>query len=589
MKLKSGKIENTAVLAIINRFNKSNMVFPRISVGDKEPVWDGHLYLEQDIDGSNYQRIPVQVKGKQVDKIPNKTTYPINITNLKNYMRDGGVIFFLVYIVGEELEEVPYYAKIAPIDAKRYINKANKQKIINVSLAPLSTNTTELEFEFRDFHRDCKRQTSFADSPIITLEDAIKKYQTINWTISYNPKEEEAITRRMNNGVYLYSEVSPHVHLPIGDQSYKITFVSQTINNAIRVNDNEYFTHYTVTSSDKKKITIKFGNEFTLDLDFRYNKIEVQYEEKSIMLSERYKSLCFLNDLIKNQTLFIGEKQLSIAAPNQKNNCDIIKKTTLLKDTISVFKFLGVNHDINIEYFENSNWSKIKLLIDGLIHEKVIKAPEQIMPIMTISVASYTFMIVVEKDKKGVRIYDFFKVANKFRIIAKNDNNEIAPTSYFSIFFREGFIMSNNVDYKDLIPSYERIAEGNSAIYDIANADFINALSYYDKTSVKDETLFQALESLSSWILEKTNGTPEAIINKFQLIKRKRKYTKEEKLELGELLTKTGVESKLIQLATCLLLDNIGQSKIIFESLTNEERSLFESWPISYFMPSDKE
>lgn len=307
------------------------------------------------------------------------------------------------------------------------------------------------------------------------------------------------------------------------------------------------------------------------------------------MLSERYKNLCFLNDLITNQTLFIGEKKLSIVAPNQKNNCDIIKEATLLKDTISVFKFLGVKHDINIDHFENSDWSKIKLLINGLIHEKVIKAPEQIMPIMTISVASYTFMMVVEEDKKGVRIYDFFKVTNKYRVTAKNDNNEIALTSYFSIFFREGFIMSNNVDYKDLIPSYERVAEGNSAIYDIANTDFINALSYYDKTSVKDETLFQALESLSNWILEKTNGTPEAIINKYQLIKRKRKYTKEEELELGELLTKTSVENKLIQLSTCLLLDNVGQSKVIFKSLTYEERSLFESWPISYFMPSDKE
>jgi hypothetical protein len=41
----------------------------------------------------------VQVKGKNVqEKEIENTTYPVKIDDIKNYLKDGGVSFFVVYL-----------------------------------------------------------------------------------------------------------------------------------------------------------------------------------------------------------------------------------------------------------------------------------------------------------------------------------------------------------------------------------------------------------------------------------------------------------------------------------------------------------
>ena len=59
MSKNSTKIEQAAVNCITDAFFKSKRLTPYIPTNDKEPVWDGHIYIKHGNNG--YSRIPTQV------------------------------------------------------------------------------------------------------------------------------------------------------------------------------------------------------------------------------------------------------------------------------------------------------------------------------------------------------------------------------------------------------------------------------------------------------------------------------------------------------------------------------------------------
>jgi hypothetical protein len=98
----SKKIENLAVSTVTESVTTSDYLSPFISDNDKEPSWDGHVYIYKSTNNKKDQligRVPVQVKGTEkgdLNKI--EITYPIALTDLKNYLSDGGAVYFVVYM-----------------------------------------------------------------------------------------------------------------------------------------------------------------------------------------------------------------------------------------------------------------------------------------------------------------------------------------------------------------------------------------------------------------------------------------------------------------------------------------------------------
>ena len=96
-------IETISVNAVKNSIVTSDILDQFISENDKEPSWDGHIYIYKNKNKRKSElkgRIPVQVKGKECNDFSNnKIKYVISISDLKNYLNDGGIILFLVYII----------------------------------------------------------------------------------------------------------------------------------------------------------------------------------------------------------------------------------------------------------------------------------------------------------------------------------------------------------------------------------------------------------------------------------------------------------------------------------------------------------
>lgn len=125
-------IETLSVSAVRDSIVMSDFLDQFISDNDKEPSWDGHVYIYDNKSKKKATlrgRVPVQVKGtKNNNLLKVEINYPVSIADLRNYLYDGGVIIFVVYIREGNLQKKIYYAELSPIILRRILAEAEKQK-----------------------------------------------------------------------------------------------------------------------------------------------------------------------------------------------------------------------------------------------------------------------------------------------------------------------------------------------------------------------------------------------------------------------------------------------------------------------------
>lgn len=130
--MNSIQIETLAVNAVKDSILMSDYLIPFINDNDKEPSWDGKVYIYKDKNctkDSLIGRLPVQVKGKECDDLSKEEiSYSMNVVDLNNYLDDGGAILFVVYIAKEGLNKKIYYVELPPIKLRIELSKAKGQK-----------------------------------------------------------------------------------------------------------------------------------------------------------------------------------------------------------------------------------------------------------------------------------------------------------------------------------------------------------------------------------------------------------------------------------------------------------------------------
>lgn len=142
------KIEKGAVEAIKRIIRLHEKMDESLSEADKNPSWDGHIYLYTNSDlkvEHMLGRIPIQVKGKNDESLFNKETitYPVKYKFLRNYSVDGGVVYFVVIISDDGEKAAIFYNNLTPNKLESLL-KGSKEKKPNqtksISLINLKNN-----------------------------------------------------------------------------------------------------------------------------------------------------------------------------------------------------------------------------------------------------------------------------------------------------------------------------------------------------------------------------------------------------------------------------------------------------------------
>ena len=113
-------IEGLAVNAVDDAISKTDYLVSDIKKNDKTPSFDGTVFVYSK-PGNNHSKrdlvgiVPVQVKGTTiVNTFKNHIVFVVEISDLINFRKTGGVLYFVVNIINDGSEKIIYYLELLP-------------------------------------------------------------------------------------------------------------------------------------------------------------------------------------------------------------------------------------------------------------------------------------------------------------------------------------------------------------------------------------------------------------------------------------------------------------------------------------------
>lgn len=594
--MNSKQIEETAVHIVGLYFSNAHTISPYISSNDKEPCWDGNLYIYSNEPMKNstlYGRVPVQIKGKFFkDKVcKNDITYSVSLVDLKNYMRDGGIIYFVVGI-WENFYKI-YYAKLTPLKLKTYI-KHCKRESASIKLAELKEYSFDIDCEIRDFYDNCKVQTGNTDNTV-DIKDILSSKKAVNLTFfasALKNNEQCKISEYLaKHPVYLYAETTDgfnnKVLRPVGDEDLSLNF-KESIPAEVKVGDKVYYNEIQRTCKQNGNILIYIGRSLRMEIspDGNVNR-NINFKLNETELSSWIKEAEFIFKIAETKCFEIDNVCFRLNGNEENKYIDWCRnRLRFAKKIQSVLSALHVNKELIIKEFSQDEINTINILYKTLCEQDEISINESLPPIFTVSLSNLYLALFASKTPTGkYRIYSYKDVTGDISYTDSNTNVP-AKTSIYSWFQTDGFKIVSNIDYDDILPSYKKVYIENHNVTQRANNDMLMMILAYDENH--DDKLLKSSKDLCEWLIS-INEKDEVntyFLNLMQIIKRERDLTNEERKEI---MIKFDLCNSMEKLACCLLLDNNEMANHYFNQLNDSEKDFFTTLPIYHFFNSKLE
>ena len=212
-KLSKKAKETLSVDAVRDSIMMTDHLDQFIPDNDKEPFWDGAVYIYENKDHTkeNFRgRMPVQVKGTEnEDFSKDEISFPISTTDLRGYLADGGAIYFVVYIGSTGLRRKIYYIELTPIRIRIILEEAKKQGTKNVKLKAFPDDNNKKSTIFLNCLQNCKKQSSFSEAHLFSLEELQEQGLLENITIPLAGVgiKNDLQTALVSNDVYIYANI----------------------------------------------------------------------------------------------------------------------------------------------------------------------------------------------------------------------------------------------------------------------------------------------------------------------------------------------------------------------------------------------
>lgn len=171
-------LERIATSTVVESISRTETMSPFVNDGDKEPVWDGHIYIYADKrkKKENIRRVPVQVKGKQTNKQDlDVITFPIEVAYLKDYLDDGGVMFFVVHISDDGTRKQIYYAALLPIKLRLILSNIGTQTKKSIELKKFPDSNEDKTTILINFFSNMQKQASFTHAELLSEEELMSQ------------------------------------------------------------------------------------------------------------------------------------------------------------------------------------------------------------------------------------------------------------------------------------------------------------------------------------------------------------------------------------------------------------------------------
>lgn len=578
----NSNIEQLGVNAVTTYLCTSGYISPQIDKNDKTPMWDGFLcvYKKPDqINNDNFSyRIPVQVKASEhtEDSFPPKTSYSIPVINLKNYLNDGGVVFFKVLVKNQDFDIYVSFLTKEKIEKLLKGLKTPKQKTITISLGKKPKSIDEFLTNLRRIYLQRSR-------PLIDFSEIKgKKDITFKFAVKKPAKDIDPLAYLASQPVDIMLSIG---NLPgeffVKDGPSRLKFIAVSHSN-ISIEGKTYFTGFK-KEYDDKELRILVGRSCVISINDQEENFSVRFSFtfKSSTIEENISELEFLLAVKKYEYICFDSFKINLAKLEKSNNISDHWKTSLKfwQDVKNLFHKLQLPIDLDFKDITEREESDLNILLNTLLYNQKINANVDGNKFYDFKIRGLIIRVATLKyNDNSIQLFDINDLESVY--VDSNNKPRILP-SYSSIF--EMKEIPDNLKLSNLVESYRQFEKKNDEVPLRANLDLLNMLNHYDRKP--NDKLLNAAFELAKWLKNKrTNKLPNstaATLNYLQTIKRMNgTFPQYEKRLLNSIVPENDIE----RFAYCLLKDDKDGAATYFSQLSPKEQEEIKKYPIYHFM-----
>lgn len=591
-------IEEKALLCFKEYIVDSKVISQYIPENDKEPFWDGHIYLynnpKKDKD-SFIGRIPTQVKGTEVKRfVSKKYKFPIDMNDLKAYLHEP-TLFIVCQEKENSKERKLFYRDLLPVTVKKIIDGHAKQSCVKVLMHPMPESLKDFEGIALVFHGNSTRQISFVDKKPFTMEDVKRnKINAFSFVAPLrNMNQLQLLKYLSSHENYLYAKLNNDldIDVPIFDGPMIFAF-KQNVNRSISVGGKVFYDSFSNEIAKGRQI-ISIGNVLTIDIPMDDNNStmpEIKFKSTASILDTAIKDVQFALAIAETGKLTIGDLDLDVKVNDEKKTIELKKVLDNWSKLKELLERLHVTKPFDLSKITSEQEELIGILISTILHNEPVPLKEPINGIMTAEIGNVHLLLwSTAVNDKMCLIGDFFDQSFQLFNESNGIKHEMCSYSYLR---NEGlWEWCDNIDFSRFISSYEEMAKKESIIYEMATMDMLAMISASDKIENEDKERCAILLNnailLNEWLYN-NDPTKDSktihFVNKMQIIKRQRIFTNEEKNALSSMIKKDSVKS-FVKAGCWLLLDNNDEFSSIYQKLPPEEQGKLKNYPIWRFAP----
>ena len=580
--------EKLAVDAVADAIAITDYFDPYVTENDKGPSWDGKFTVYSKPGNVHKKRdwlgeVPVQVKSVQsTDLSKLEVKYPVEISDLRNYLKIGGTMYFVVHITPMAIRKI-YYCSFLPFDLQKILKsiRADQEKK-NLPFKEFPTSKNDITNIIFDCLRDMDKQ-SLLKNRDYGMDDAAKDFDIskLHYSMTFSSigcSRDKIPEYMLNRDVYFYAQSdSGSISFPI-EHMPAAKMIIEELSKTVGAGEVDFYDKYQIVHKKDCK-ELKFGKSFSVIL--ADDAVKFMYK-LSGNLDERILDLNFVIKLLESRTLRIGSVNIPLNVnekevegfdlDSMKNHCQLFNKVNVM------LKDLGVEKPLDVDGITDKDNEYIKILLRAFDNGETIKFKEDnIPPIVPLKISNLNLVLVFRPvGEREYEILDFFKT--KLEMVSKNefDESDVFSTSQYTILDKDCFINYDNINYFKMLEDFKRFnSEGH---YNRVNVLGLNLIMAYDETNNKK--YLKSAKEIFQWLCNVDKGDETLyLMNLYQCNIREGLLTEEEKSKIYEMIIEYKDVPKFLGGLYCLLKE-YGQVHKIIERMSEEEASEFVTYPI---------
>lgn len=586
-------IETLATGTVEKLIAKTDYLVPYIAKKDRGPSFDGYICAYRKKGGNHPKndclgQAWVQIKGCECKAIGSgKKKFSVSLTDIRLYLQEGGVLFFVVYIAKDDDSEIVYYRKLLPYDLKKILKEHGEQKSYSIELKQFPQNKEGVSDLVINFIRDRDKQRVSIHSEDVTVNqlEIDGKMNGLSFGYSSTSIDENfPMDYLMNHDFYIYADIGYGLEIPI-EHIDKFEAAITVVPKKICVKNKQYYSSYKIQyKSGMRQICI--GGALKLTENAKDSKLKVEFIPEGT-LGQCINDEEFLSDAVENNEIIIEGMPIRLT-----DNVDgLVKKIDIdklkqhlqyLRKVKDVLLCLHVKKELQLSSIEKKDELNIARLISAIDEKNLVELKDTGKIIGKYIIGNIKLLMFAIKDKDSglFKLYDFFDSPIEASGIDQ-DNKEFASTPCVHL-TAENLLEYDNIDCTIIMERIRKVPytiqfENQLTIF------LLQIIKACDLNGLPLKEYMELAGQVNEYIKTKSVAQDKSIIilNDMQLKRRTKGLSSQDIEMINHVIQRAMMlHNERILAGAYLILNRQEEAQKHYNLLTKEEQKEFDEFPI---------